>query len=152
MASNAPITFDSSIIIAYKVKSVPERYLWSAVVLAELSASANDDSVRKAHEATRHAYEQKGKLIVPTTEDWLLASRILFWLTRGRKQRAGGKAPPQKAGASQRMMLDALIAVSTRRVGATLVTNDYDDFKAIQHYCPVKLRRGSDYFAHSQTD
>ena len=50
------------------------------------------------------------------------------------------------------MMLDALIAISARRVGATVVTNDYDDFKAIQHYCPVKLTRGSDYFAHSQTD
>jgi predicted nucleic acid-binding protein len=142
----ALVTFDTSVIIAYQVQTVPQQYLWSAVVLAELTASAADDSIRKAHEATRRAYEQQGKLIVPTAEDWLLASRILFWLTQSRKKRAGGKAPPLKPSASQRMMMDALIAVSARRVGATVVTDDYDDFKAIQYYCQVRLRRGSDYF------
>jgi predicted nucleic acid-binding protein len=44
------------------------------------------------------------------------------------------------------MFLDALIAVSARRAGATVVTNDYDDFKAIHYYCPVKLIRGADFF------
>lgn len=106
-----PVTYDTSVIIARKVTSVPENYVWSAVVLAELTASASDDTRRKIHEETRQAYEKKSKLIVPTAEDWLLASRILFWLTRRRKQRAGGKTPPLKPGASQQMMLDALIAV-----------------------------------------
>ena len=44
------------------------------------------------------------------------------------------------------MMLDALIAVSARRAGAMVVTTDYDDFKAIQYYCRLKLKRGSEYF------
>lgn len=44
------------------------------------------------------------------------------------------------------MFLDALIAVSSKRAGATVAINDYDDFKAIQYYCPVKLLRGSDFF------
>ncbi len=31
--------------------------------------------------------------------------------------------------------------------GALVVTEDYDDFKAIQYYCNFKLKRGSDYFS-----
>ena len=44
------------------------------------------------------------------------------------------------------MILDALIAVSSKGADATVVTNDYDDFKAIQYYCPARLLRGSDFF------
>jgi len=44
------------------------------------------------------------------------------------------------------MFFDALIAVSARRAGATVVTNDYDDFKAIQYYLRFKLIRGSHFF------
>jgi hypothetical protein len=44
------------------------------------------------------------------------------------------------------MMLDALIAVSARRVGATVITEDYDDDEAIRYYCKFKLKRASDYF------
>jgi predicted nucleic acid-binding protein len=109
-------------------------------------ASTDDDTRRKIHEETRRAYEQKDKLIVPTSADWLLASRILFWLTQRRKQRAGGRTPPLKTGASQQMMLDALIAVSARQVGATVVAEDYDDYEAIRYYCKFKLRPASDYF------
>ena len=140
------VTFDTSVIIAYNVTTVPENFLLSAVVIAELTANAADDSARKAHEANRRTHEKNETLIVPTTEDWLLASRVLFWLTHRRKKAAGGKSPPQKPGASQQMMMDALIAVSARRIVATVVTNDYDDFEAIQYYCQVKLLRGSDYF------
>ena len=43
-------------------------------------------------------------------------------------------------GASQRMFLDALIAVSARCMNATVVTQDWDDFKAITYYCDVKLK------------
>lgn len=143
----SPVTFDTSVIIAYKVQSVPEHYLWSAVVLAELTSGAADDSIRKAHEATRQAAAQEEKLIVPTSEDWLLASRIMFWLSQSRKKRAGGQVHPLKVGASQRMMMDALIAVSARRAKTVVVTNDWDDYKAIQYYCKVTLVRGSDYFS-----
>ena len=146
----AHLTFDTSVIIAYTFSELPETFLLSAVVLAELEASAADDSIRKDLEAIRRTHEQEDTLIVPTAEDWLLASRVLFWLTTGRKKKAGGQTPPLKPGASQRMMLDALIAVSARRVSATVVTNDWDDFKAIQYYCHVKLTRGSDYFGHGR--
>ena len=31
-------------------------------------------------------------------------------------------------------------------MSATVVTQDWDDFKAIQYYCDVKLKRGADFF------
>jgi PIN domain. len=141
-----PYTFDTSVVIAYKVRELPADFLLSAVVIAELTAGAPDESTRKDYESIRRDYAKLGALLVPTADDWLTASRILFWLSQGRKKKAGGKAPRLIAGASQRMFLDTLIAVSARRAGATVVTNDYDDFKAIHYYCPVKLIRGADFF------
>jgi hypothetical protein len=71
-----PVTYGTSVIIARRVKSVPENYVWSAVVLVELTANAGDDVRRKIHEETRRAYEKKDRLIVPTAEGRLaLASR-----------------------------------------------------------------------------
>lgn len=137
--------FDTSFIIAHKVTDLPKNFRLSGVVVAELMASANDDSQRKAYEAMRLAHERDGTLIVPTADDWLMAGRVLYWLTKRRKKKAGGKLPPLTPGASQRMMLDVLIAVSARRVGATIVTDNWDDFKAIQYYCKIKLRRGSTF-------
>ncbi len=139
-------TFDTSVIIAYKVREVPKNFLLSAVVIAELTAGTLDDSIRKDYEAIRRDAINLNAFIIPTSDDWLTSSRILFWLSQGRRKKSGGKAPKLVAGASQRMFLDALIVVSARRAGATVVTNDWDDFKAIQYYCPVKLIRGSDFF------
>lgn len=139
-------TLDTSTIITYKVAALPKNFLASGVVLAELIASANDDTARRVYEAIRARHAEHGSLIVPTEADWLVASRVLFWLTRRRKQRAGGQLPPQQTGAAQRLMLDALIVVSARRVNATVITNDWDDFTAIQYYCKVKLAHGRDHF------
>jgi predicted nucleic acid-binding protein len=130
----AYVTFDTSFIISHRVSSLPDNFLLSDVVVMELMASANDDSVRKAFETMRAAHEKDGTLIVPTTDDWLMAGRVLYWLTKGRKRKAGGKAPKLIPGASQSMALDALIAVSAKRVGAAVVTENYDDFKAIGYY------------------
>jgi predicted nucleic acid-binding protein len=140
------VTFDTSFIISRRVESLPDNFLLSGVVVMELVASANDESVRKAFEAMRSAHERDRTLIVPTPGDWLMAGRVLYWLTKGRKRKAGGKAPKLVAGASQSMALDALIAVSARRVGATVVTENYDDFSAIGYYLDgLRLRRGSQY-------
>ncbi len=139
-------TFDTSLIIAHRVRELPQNFLLSAVVIAELTAGASDDSTRKVFEAMRRDYDKLDALIIPTSDDWLTASRILFWLSQGRKKKSGGKTPPMVPGANQRMFFDALIAVSARRMSANVVTEDWDDFKAIQYYCDVKLKRGSDFF------
>jgi predicted nucleic acid-binding protein len=91
-------------------------------------------------------YQRDNSLIVPSVDDWLLSSKVLYWLNQERRKKFGGRSPRLKPGASQRMALDALIATSARRWNATIVTDNWDDFKAIQRYCKIKLIRGTDFF------
>jgi predicted nucleic acid-binding protein len=142
----SPITFDTSVLKSYKPVDFPAGFVFSAVVIQEMMASAADDSELKRWAAAWGAYEREDRLIVPTSADWLLASKVLYWLMQKRKKRAGGKSPPLKTGASQRMALDALIAVSARRHRATVVTVNWNDFEAIRYYCDVKIVKASDYF------
>jgi predicted nucleic acid-binding protein len=142
-------TYDTSVIISRKVKDLPGRptnFLMSAVVLMELTASARDDSQRKLYERLFRQYQQDNSLIVPDENDWLLASRILFWLAQSRRRSTKGNLKRLQAGASQRMALDVLIAVSARRRRATVVTENWEDFKAIQRYCNTKILKASELF------
>ena|SRR5205823_297729 len=86
-------TFDTSVIIAYKVDELPTNFLLSAVVIAELTASAQDDSSRKVFEALRRDYHKAHALLIPNSDYWLTSSRILYWLSQGRKKRLVAKPP-----------------------------------------------------------
>ena len=141
-----PITFDTSVLKSYKPVDFPAGFVFSAVVIQEMMASANDGSELKRWAAAWGAYEREDRLIVPNSSDWLMASKVLYWLTQKRKKRAGGKSPPLKPGASQRMALDALIAVSARRHKTTVVTVNYSDCEAIRYYCAVQVVKASDFF------
>jgi hypothetical protein len=66
--------------------------------------------------------------------------------THARKRSQKGILRRLPHGASQRMALDVLIAVSARRWNATVVTENWVDFKAIQRYCNVTILRGSKFF------
>jgi hypothetical protein len=79
-------TYDTSFIISYELSDLPDNFLLSSVVLLELIASAKDKSTLKQYERLRKAYEKDDTLIVPSSEDWLLASKILYWLEQGRKK------------------------------------------------------------------
>ena len=142
-------TYDTSVIISRKLTDLPGgsgRFLMSAVVLMELTASARDDSQRKLYERLFRRYQEDNSLIAPNESDWLLASRILYWLTQSRGRSFKGKLKRLPTGTSQRMALDVLIAVSARRWRATVVTENWDDFKAIQRYCNTKVVKASDFF------
>jgi predicted nucleic acid-binding protein len=139
-------TYDTSVIISRKVMDLPDGFFMSAVVLMELTASARDDSQRKTYEKLFRQYEQDNSLIIPDGNDWLLASRILYWLTQSRRRSSKGKLKRLPTGASQRMALDVLIAVSARRWKATIVTENWNDFKAIQWFCNTKIVKAADFF------
>lgn len=131
-------TFDTSVIISRGPAELPGRlgsFLWSSVVLMELAANANDENQRKIYDRLAVDYKRDNSLIVPDADDWMLASKILFWLTRDRRKSEGGKLARLRPGASQRMALDSLMAVSTMRWNATLVVENWEDFKAIKHHC-----------------
>lgn len=146
----ANFTYDTSVIISRKVTDLPGGFLMSAVVLMELTASARDETQLKAYEKLFRQYQQDNSLIIPDENDWFLASRILYWLTLGRRRTSRAKLKRLPTGASQRMALDVLIAVSARRWRATVVTENWDDFKAIQRYCNTKILRAADFFRRGQ--
>src|SRR2546423_216013 len=133
-------TYDTSVVISRKLtdfQAMPQNFLMSAVVQLEMIAGAEDISQRKVYEQAFREYQKDNSLIVPNDEDWLLASKILYLLTHGRRQR--GKLKRLPPGASQRLALDVLIAVSARRWKAHVVTENWTDFKAIQRYCNTIL-------------
>ena len=145
----AYFTYDTSVFISRKLTNfneMPRNFLLSAVVMMELIASAHDDSRRKLYEEVFRYHKNQDSLIVPTEVDWFLASKILYLLTHARKRSNKGKLPRLSPGVTQRMALDVLIAVSARRSKAAVVTENWHDFKAIQHYCNVTIVRASTFF------
>ena len=146
-------TYDTSVIISRKPKLLPGKFsnfLWSTVVLMELTAGAKDDSQRKVYELLFRQYSEDNSLIIPDETDWLRASKILYLLSQNRRRRHKGKMKRLQPGASQRMALDVLIAVSARRWKATVVTENWQDFKAIQRYCNTKVVKASEFFPKHQ--
>jgi len=142
-------TYDTSVCISRKLTDfteMPQSFLLSAVVMMELIASAHDDSRRKLYEEVFRYHKSVDSLIVPNEDDWLLASKILFLLTHARKRSQKGTLRRLPPGASQRLALDVLIAVSARRWKAQVVTENWTDFKAIQRYYDVRIRRASEFF------
>jgi hypothetical protein len=83
---------------------------------------------------------------VPNFDDWLLTAKILFLLTHARKRSQRGKLSKLTPGASQRLALDVLIAVSARRWKAQVVTENWCDFKAIQRYCNATIIKAAQFF------
>jgi hypothetical protein len=67
----------------------PAGFVFSAVVIQEMMASAADNSELKRWAAAWVAYEKEDRLIVPTSADWLMASKVLYWLMQKRKKKAG---------------------------------------------------------------
>jgi predicted nucleic acid-binding protein len=142
-------TYDTSVLVARKLtafRDMPSNFLLSAVVLMEITAASRDASERKFYEGIFHKYQQKDLLIVPNAEDWLFASKILFLLTHARRWSQKGKLQRLPPGASQRLALDVLIAVSARRWKAQVVTENWADFKAIQRYCNATIIKAANFF------
>ena len=142
-------TYDTSVIVSRKIRDLremPQDFLLSAVVLMELTASATDKSVRKTYEQLFHQYRRDKLLIIPNDDDWLLAAKIMFLLTQGRRREDRGKLKRLPPGASQRLALDVLIAVSARRWRAQVVTENWADFKLIQRYCNATIIKAAQFF------
>src|ERR1041385_4986798 len=142
-------TYDTSVCVSRKLadfQEMPESFLMSAVVLMELTAGARDESRRKSYERFFRQYQKDNSLIVPNDDDWLLTSKILFLLANSRRRSQHGKLKRLPPGASQRLALDVLIAVSARRWKAQVVTENWHDFKAIQRYCNTTIVRAAEFF------
>ena len=142
-------TYDTSVLISRKLtdfRAMPQGFLLSAIVLMELIAGVDDNSRRKFYERVFLQYQKNNSLIVPNEDDWLRASKVLYLLTHARKRSQKGKLQRLGPGASQRLALDVLIAVSARRWKAHVVTENWTDFKAIQRYCNTTIIKAANFF------
>lgn len=143
-------TYDTSVVISRRVvdlHTASAGLVVSSIVLLELMASAEDDSASKFYEFVFRTCQRDESLMSPNEDDWLFAGKILFWLTRRRRKFDGGKLRRLDPGISQRMALDALLAATARRWNAAIITENWKDFKAIQHFCNVKVIKASDFFS-----
>jgi len=88
-------TYDTFVTISRRLVDLPQatNFLVSAVVSMELAASASDASQRKVYEELFQNYREDNSLIVPNEDDWLLASKVVYWLSQGRRRSGGGIAP-----------------------------------------------------------
>ena len=142
-------TYDTSVCISRNLtdfQKMPQNFRLSAIVMMELMAGDLDESLRKFRAEIFSRYQQKDLLIVPTADDWLFAAKVLHLLTHTRKHLQKGKLRQLPPGASQRLALDVLIAVSAKRWKAQVVTENWADFKAIQRYCNAKIVKASKFF------
>lgn len=112
---------------------LPTPLYFSAVVFNELMTACNDTKELKRYQKAWKDAREESLLIVPTSGDWLEASRIQFLPAQERKKDAGGKSPKRTAKVKQEIALDCLIAVSCARENITVVTND-NDFWAIRRF------------------
>jgi len=142
----AGTVFDTSVIIAHKPSKYPASFLMSAVVFQELIAGASDSSEVRRWMAFHHFCEKENRLLVPTSEDWCEAGRILNAMLRGLKSKAGGRTPKLQDSEKQGIIRDVMIARTVKDAGALLVTNNVKDFQRIRKFCNVRLMSGAEYF------
>lgn len=105
------------------------RYM-STVVLLELQAGALDPAAAKAVGDLYRAFTRTGRLISPSPESYWRAGSVLRVLQR----RHGFDLRTRF-----RLVNDCLIALSSRQVGATVITRNRRDFRLIQQVVPFSL-------------
>jgi predicted nucleic acid-binding protein len=139
------VLFDTNVYIRFGPDQLEASYM-SAVVIQELTAGARDGAVVRQLSEFRRDFEKRGRLLVPTGEDWWHAGKILNAMHRGLKSRRAGRVSAIPKEEQQRILRDVLIARTAKRANVAIVTEDVSDFVRIQRYCDVRILRPEDYF------
>lgn len=105
------------------------KYL-SAVVLMELRAGTVLRGDRRLVQRLEVAFERAGRILTP--------SRALFSEAGDTLRRLQGEAG-YNIGGSRSIANDVLIALSARSIGATVVTRNERDYRAIERIRPFRL-------------
>jgi predicted nucleic acid-binding protein len=99
----------------------------SSVVLSELRRGARSASARRLVQAL---YRLASMQWAPTADDWWRAGDLV---------RAAGDSRDWEIAKRREFQNDALIALTARRFGATLVTRNRDDFSLLERRCRVTM-------------
>ncbi len=140
------IAFDTNIIISRKVTVFPRNHYFSPIVMVELVAATQNKTGLKFWEATRIYAEKFDRFLVPTAEDWWETGKALQRLSQGSKRENFGSTPKVSPEKRNRLFNDVLLAVSCRRAGITVVTDNLKDFERIGSVCRIKFSSGDAFF------
>lgn len=146
--NSSKVLFDTSTYITYKTilfsKGAPGWH--SAVVWQERLVGAADAKMLKRMEVECREYEQQHRLLIPDTEAWLMAGRILYTYLNDLSQQSKSRRKPQLEHArKQNLIRDVLIAVSAKKSGVVVVSDNVD-FQIIQRYYKFQWLTGRKFF------
>lgn len=102
----------------------------SAVVLMELRAEAFSQRDRRLLQRLERAFERAGRILTPSRSVFAEAGDALRRMHADRGY---------NIGARRSIANDVLIALSARSIGATVVTQNERDYRAIQAVRPFRL-------------
>lgn len=102
----------------------------SAVVLQELYAGAGENG-RDVVERLERDFDRVKRILVPNLGDWTQAGRVL--------SRVATKYDYEQIGRS-RLTNDALIAMSARRLGISVITANERDFRRLAEFYPFHFQ------------
>jgi predicted nucleic acid-binding protein len=109
--------------------ALPRTYL-ASVVSGELRAGALDETGRRAVLMLVDRFERLRRVVTPAAESWNAAGNILARIARDE---------PALRAKIRALWNDALIALSARQIGATLVTENLQDFGLLRRYVRFHL-------------
>jgi len=109
---------------------LPATFL-SSVVAYELYVNAQDNRTRSLVQEFIRPMEQARRLVAPAFDDWVEASAVVTAI----EQKDKGWRSKLPA-----LLNDVLISLCARRIGATLLTYNKDDFQLIRRHKDFSLR------------
>jgi len=128
--SDEPVVDSHRRIVEWRAPQAPALKYMSAVVLMELRAGAFSPADRRVEARLQAAFERAGRLLAPT--------RIVFAEDGDTLRKLQGEQGYDIA-ARHSIVNDVLIALSARSIGATVVTQNERDYRAIERVRPFCL-------------
>ena len=110
-------------------ESAPRTFL-ASVVSAELRAGAVDQTGRSVVLELTDRFDRLGRVVTPEARSWSLAGDVLGDIRRrepGLRDKIAG------------LWNDALIALSARQIGASVVTGNVGDFELLRRFVRFDL-------------
>lgn len=113
-----------------RLEAAAPRTFLAAIVSAELRAGARDEAGRRLVVELLRRFDRLGRVVVPATESWNDAGDLLATIAR---------REPALRTKIRSLWNDALIALSARQIGATVVTENLRDFRLLRRYTRFEL-------------
>ena len=110
-------------------ESAPRTFL-ASVVSAELRAGAVDQTGRSVVLELTKRFDRLGRVVTPEARSWSLAGDVLGDIRR---------REPGMRDRIARLWNDALIALSARQIGASVVTGEVGDFELLRRFVRFDL-------------